>query len=153
MIMRKLVFAFMACLFLMACGDDDTGDCPDNRAANETTIIEYLDANSIQGAERTSTGLYFTVDQEGNGTFPTVADDIVILYNGYTVDGTVFDQRLNEPIQFALRSLIQGWQEGIPKFSEGGRGKLFIPAHLAYGCGSPSNNGVIIFEIQLLEVR
>jgi len=150
--MRKLVFTLMTCLFFIACGDDDSSDCPDNKAANETTIIEYLDANNIQGAERTSSGLYFVVDQEGNGTFPTISNGVVILYRGFNSDGVVFEDRNSDPQTFALSSLIQGWQEGIPKFSEGGRGKLFIPAHLAYNCGSPSNNGVIIFEIQLLEV-
>ncbi|CAD5999880.1 FKBP-type peptidyl-prolyl cis-trans isomerase [Agreia sp. COWG] len=38
-----------------------------------------------------------------------------------------------ETITFPLNGLIAGWQEGIPGMKAGGRRKLTIPPHLAYG--------------------
>jgi FKBP-type peptidyl-prolyl cis-trans isomerase len=51
--------------------------------------------------------------------------------------------------------VISGWTEGIPKFKEGGVGKLFLPSALAYGeqgtNGIPSNS-VLVFDIHLIDV-
>ena len=40
----------------------------------------------------------------------------------------LFDQSTSAGISFPLTNVIQGWQEGIPLFSEGGTGKLLIPS-------------------------
>ena len=53
---------------------------------------------------------------------------------------------------FPLSNVIQGWQEGIPLFSEGGSGVLLIPSALGYGgqaVGSIPANSVLIFEVSL----
>ena len=52
--------------------------------------------------------------------------------------------------------MIQGWQEGIPLFSEGGIGKLLIPSALGYGNRSVGNipeNSVLIFDVELMDVN
>jgi len=54
-----------------------------------------------------------------------------------------------------LTNVIQGWQEGIPLFSEGGSGILLIPSALGYGNQSIGNipaNSVLIFEVTLINV-
>ena len=59
-----------------------------------------------------------------------------------------------ESINFPLRSLIAGWQEGIPGMKVGGRRELVIPPHLAYGpAGGHFLGGkTLIFIIDLLAV-
>jgi len=60
-----------------------------------------------------------------------------------------------EPISFPLQGLIAGWQEGIPGMKVGGRRKLTIPPHLAYGpagSGHPLGGKTLIFVIDLLDV-
>ena len=51
-------------------------------------------------------------------------------YVGVEYDtGEEFDASYNrgEPIDFPLRGLIQGWQDGIPGMKVGGRRQLVIP--------------------------
>ena len=61
-----------------------------------------------------------------------------------------------ESIEFPLRGLIQGWQEGIPGMRIGGRRKLVIPPHLAYGpagSGHRLSGKTLVFVIDLLAVK
>ena len=72
-------------------------------------------------------------------------------------DGEEFDSSWNrgEPIEFPLRGLIQGWQDGIPGMKVGGRRELIIPPALAYGesGGHRLSGQTLIFVIDLLGVR
>jgi FKBP-type peptidyl-prolyl cis-trans isomerase FkpA len=71
-------------------------------------------------------------------------------------DGSVFDQSNSAGVSFNLTSVIQGWQEGIPYFKKGGKGKLLIPSALGYGTQGTSGispNSVLIFDINLLDVK
>ncbi|MDO5052004.1 MAG: FKBP-type peptidyl-prolyl cis-trans isomerase [Pseudoclavibacter sp.] len=61
-----------------------------------------------------------------------------------------------EPIEFPLRALVKGWQEGIPGMRVGGRRKLVVPPQLAYGPaggGHPLSGKTLVFVIDLLGVR
>ncbi len=71
--------------------------------------------------------------------------------------GEEFDSSWNrgESIEFPLRGLIQGWQDGIPGMKVGGRRELVIPPHLAYGpagSGHRLSGQTLIFIIDLLDV-
>ena len=58
------------------------------------------------------------------------------------------------PSTFPLLNVIAGWQEGIPLFSKGGEGKLFIPASLGYGYNASNGipgGSVLIFDIELID--
>ena len=66
-----------------------------------------------------------------------------------------FDQSSSNGITFPLSGVIQGWQEGIPLFKEGGSGILLIPSALGYGSqsvGTIPANSVLIFDINLIDV-
>lgn len=141
----KNLFFFLAALFLLnACSGDDSNVTEDNRIA----IENYLSANNLT-AQSTASGLYYIIDEPGTGTVPVLQNAVKVTYSGYDLSGEVFDSgTITQP----LLNLIQGWQEGIRLFAEGGSGKLLIPSHLAYGSNPPSNNQPIIFDITLLEV-
>jgi peptidylprolyl isomerase len=73
-------------------------------------------------------------------------------------NGEQFDSSWDrgESIDFPLRGLIQGWQEGIPGMRVGGRRQLTIPPELAYGAaggGHRLSGKTLIFVIDLLGVR
>lgn len=81
-------------------------------------------------------------------------------YEGRLEDGTVFDSSFErgKPFQCVIGTgrVIKGWDQGLMGMKTGGKRKLFVPAHLAYGerqIGAhikPNSN--LTFEIELLEV-
>lgn len=81
-------------------------------------------------------------------------------YRGQLEDGTTFDssQERGKPFQCVIGTgrVIKGWDQGLMGMRVGGKRKLFVPSHLAYGerqIGEhikPNSN--LLFEIELLEV-
>lgn len=126
-----------------------------HRAKKDKKIIEqYLEDNGLT-AQSTESGLYYIIDVPGTGTQPTVSSTTKVKYKGYLTTGFVFDESVSTGTTFALSDVILGWQEGIPLFKEGGKGKLFIPSGLGYGDQAKSTipaNSVLIFEIELIDV-
>ncbi len=95
----------------------------------------------------------------GDGAEATPGDTVEVHYVGVEFhSGAEFDASWNrgESIEFPLRGLIQGWQEGIPGMRVGGRRQLTIPPEQAYG---PAGGGhrlsgqTLVFVIDLLAVR
>lgn len=91
----------------------------------------------------------------------TVKGALVIChYSGFLNDGTMFDSSLDrgKPFQFVFGTgrVIKGWDQGLIGMKAGGKRKLYVPSHLAYGerqVGSlirPHSD--LSFEIELLEV-
>jgi peptidylprolyl isomerase len=81
-------------------------------------------------------------------------------YRGWLEDGSEFDSsyKNDQPFQTVLstKRVIQGWILGLDGMQVGGKRRLWVPAHLAYGerqIGAliPANSN-LIFEIELLEV-
>lgn len=121
---------------------------------NDRDIVQYLSDNNIS-ATKTDSGLYYVIDSTTNGQRPVATDNVVVQYKGYFLDGFVFDQSDPSGVAFNLQSVIQGWTEGIPYFSEGSKGRLFVPAHLGYGINDYNDipgGSVLIFDIFLIEV-
>lgn len=152
--MKYTVVAFLV-LFLTACSSDDTPTITDFREANDKEINDYITANNLN-AEKSSTGLYYVIDEPGTGTQPAVTDNVTVAYKGYFTNGNVFDESNAEGISFGLQQVIAGWTEGITYFKEGGSGILLIPSHLAYGStgrGSIPGGAVLIFDVHLISVN
>ena len=121
---------------------------------DEDIILQYISENNLN-AEPTGSGLYYVINSSGNGEFPNINSLVTVAYKGTLTDGTIFDQSSSSGATFPLSNVIQGWQEGIPLFSEGGSGILLIPSALGYGSQSVGNipeNSVLIFEVTLLNV-
>ena len=94
----------------------------------------------------------------GEGAEATPGATVLVHYLGVDFEtGEQFDASWDrgEPIEFPLRGLIAGWQEGIPGMKVGGRRQLTIPPALAYGeTGSHRLAGrTLVFVIDLLAVR
>ncbi len=94
---------------------------------------------------------------EGDGAEALPTSKVNVHYLGVEYDsGEEFDSSWGrgESIDFPLRSLIQGWQVGIPGMKVGGRRKLVVPPAQAYGNagGHPLSGKTLIFVIDLLGV-
>ncbi|ACA86255.1 FKBP-type peptidyl-prolyl cis-trans isomerase [Shewanella woodyi] len=81
-------------------------------------------------------------------------------YVGCLEDGTQFDSSYakGRPFQCVIGTgrVIKGWDQGMMGMKVGGKRKLFVPSHLAYGereIGAHIKpNSDLHFEIELLEV-
>ncbi|KRC33040.1 MULTISPECIES: FKBP-type peptidyl-prolyl cis-trans isomerase [Oerskovia] len=94
----------------------------------------------------------------GDGAEAQPGSTVNVHYLGVEYDsGEEFDSSWSrgQSINFPLRSLIAGWQQGIPGMKVGGRRKLVCPPELAYG---PAGGGhrlsgkTLVFVIDLLGV-
>tara|TARA_B100001142_G_C14345355_1_gene659727 strand:+ start:4306 stop:4746 length:441 start_codon:yes stop_codon:yes gene_type:complete len=145
--MKKLyVFALFSSIFIV-------NGCTNERV-DEDIILQYISDNNLD-AEPTGSGLYYVINTNGNGNVPNINSIVTVAYKGTLTDGTIFDQSDASGLTFPLTNVIQGWQEGIPLFSEGGSGILLIPSALGYGNQSIGNipaNSVLIFEVTLINV-
>jgi peptidylprolyl isomerase len=95
----------------------------------------------------------------GEGAEAKPGDNVEVHYVGVEFrSGEEFDASWNrgQSIEFPLRGLIQGWQEGIPGMKVGGRRQLTIPPEKAYGpagAGHRLSGKTLVFVIVLLGVR
>lgn len=107
------------------------------------------------------TELKITDTQLGTGPEVNKGALITCHYSGTLEDGTKFDSSYDrgKPFQVVIGTgrVIKGWDQGIMGMKEGGKRRLHVPSHLAYGekqvgpIIKPNSN--LIFEIELLEVR
>jgi FKBP-type peptidyl-prolyl cis-trans isomerase len=115
-------------------------------------------AATENGAEKTSSGMVYSVIKEGTGETPKDTDTVKVNYEGKFVDGKVFDSSIErkEPATFPLNGVIPCWTEGVGKMKVGGKAKLVCPPELAYGEeGRPPQmrgNATLTFEVELLEI-
>lgn len=145
-----ILFAF---LILSSCSNDDS--VKDFREENDQEIQAFIESNNLN-AQKSSTGLYYVIDNPGTGESPIPTDRVKVVYKGYYTNGDVFDESDAEGLSFNLQNVIIGWVEGISYFKEGGSGKLLIPSHLAYGSNDYRDipgGSVLIFDIELIYVN
>ncbi|QQX80694.1 FKBP-type peptidyl-prolyl cis-trans isomerase [Shewanella sp. KX20019] len=126
---------------------------------NMTAGSNFLTNNKkLAGVTVTESGLQYEVISEGEGRKPDPQDVVTVHYKGYLVDGTEFDNSYerDEPNRFALMSVIEGWQEGIPLMNQGAIYKFSIPSTLAYGekqVGIIPPSSTLVFEVELVKVE
>jgi len=107
-------------------------------------------------AERTDSGLASKVITPGTGSeHPDAHDRVQVHYTGWTTDGQMFDSsyRRGRPATFPLGGVIAGWTEGVQLMVEGEKRRFWIPEELAYGGRPGAPQGMLVFDIQLLEIQ
>ena len=120
---------------------------------------KYLAENAKkEGVITLPSGLQYQVLKEGNGKKPTAKDTVQCHYEGFLIDGTVFDSSIQrgEPATFPLQQVIAGWTEGLQLMQEGAKYRFFIPYRLAYGEGGAGSSippfAALIFDVELIQV-
>ena len=108
-------------------------------------------------AQTTASGLAYKVLEAGTGAnHPDGNDLVVVHYTGWKADdGSVFDSSVarGKPALLPLEALIDGWTEGLQLMTEGAKWRLWIPGNLAYAGIEGRPQGVLVFDVELLEVR
>lgn len=112
-------------------------------------------------AIKTTSGLYYVVEKQGNGLPAQSGKQVSVHYTGMLTDGSKFDSSYdrNQPITFTLGQgqVIKGWDEGIALMTVGSKFKLIIPYNLGYGeRGHPPvipGSATLIFDTELVDVK
>ena len=142
--------------------------------AEDIQSIEAYIAENNLSADKTESGVYYVIEEEGSGPQIEQGDEIAVNYTGYVLDGTVFDTSIEseakeagtytegrpyEPFTFNVGQgmVIPGWDEGLQLLKKGSKAKLLIPSPLAYG---PSQRGavilansILIFDVEVTDVN
>lgn len=149
--MKFKLFLIISLFAISGCKKENT----EEQASKDDEIIRQYISDYSLNATKTSTGLYYVIQDAGTGASCTSSSNVRVAYKGYYTSNAVFDESDANGITFNLANVIKGWTEGIPYFKEGGRGILLIPSALAYGAsgsGSVPPNTVLIFDVELIEV-
>lgn len=139
---------------------DNTIDYQEYLETQFNNNIAYLQEYAKKdGVTVTETGLIYEVISKGTGEgkSPKSTDKVRCHYEGWLIDGTLFDSSVKrgEPSEFALNGVIAGWTEGLQYMTEGDKYRFIIPYTLGYG---PSGYATIppyatlIFEVELIAV-
>ena len=98
--------------------------------------------------------------QLGDGKAVVKGALITTQYRGWLADGSEFDSSFSrgKPFQCVIGTgrVIKGWDQGLMGMQVGGKRKLIVPSHLAYGerqIGKIPPNSDLTFEIELLDVK
>ncbi|MFW5739124.1 MAG: FKBP-type peptidyl-prolyl cis-trans isomerase [Myxococcota bacterium] len=106
-------------------------------------------------AKKSKSGLAWKVLKEGEGKVHPKADQTVkVHYSGWTTDGKMFDssEAKGKPASFPLGAVIAGWTEGVQLMVEGEKRRFWIPVELAYNNAPGKPAGMLVFDIELLEI-
>lgn len=129
------------------------------KAKEDSTIRQHLETQNITNMTRTESGLWYVITDEGEGEKPVENDLITIHYNGFLLDGTLFDSSYEkgEPIRFAfgVRDVLRGWDEGFGFLKLGSKATFILPSHLAngsYSDGPIKPYSILKYEVELLKI-
>lgn len=134
------------------------------KTIDEKKLAEYFAKNNIK-AQRTASGLYYEILEQGSGDNPKKGQTVSVNYTGKTMDGNVFDSNTDpqfqhvEPLTFPVGAgrVIKGWDEGLLLLNKGTKAVLYIPSDLAYGAQSPTPaippHSILIFNVELLDIK
>jgi len=106
-------------------------------------------------AQKTKSGLASKVITKGTGKdHPKATSTVKVHYTGWTTDGKMFDSSVmrGEPTSFPLDRVIPGWTEGVQLMVPGETRRLWIPQDLAYKGQPGAPAGMLVFDVQLLEI-
>jgi len=123
---------------------------------DENIIIDYILGQDIS-YERSNSGLYYAILELGEGNTYKHGEPCSAHYQGYFLDGRVFDSSIEKgrPLNFRVGQMVAGWNEILKLLTPGSQAKLILPSALAYGDrgfpGYVPPNSVIAFDLQTLE--
>jgi len=172
--MKRVLIGVIACALLVGC---DTPAGPEKSVtpeavptANENAPTQAAAAQEAADplaapadvkeapadAEKTASGLASKVLKKGTGTTHPSAENVVkVHYSGWTTDGEMFDSSVKrgQPATFPLNRVIQGWTEGVQLMVVGEKRRFWIPQDLAYKGQPGPPAGMLVFDVELLEIQ
>jgi FKBP-type peptidyl-prolyl cis-trans isomerase FkpA len=157
--MKPYLYPFLLIFLLSSCsssGSIEEVELIDYDALNETEIQNYLSQNNLN-PQKSSSGLYYIITDEGIGNTPTILSNVKVDFKGYNTSGVIFEESPDEGIDFNLNDLIIGFSEGVTYLKENGKATLIIPSKIGYPpnlrSSHPLGGKVIIFDVKLIKIN
>jgi FKBP-type peptidyl-prolyl cis-trans isomerase FkpA len=92
----------------------------------------------------------------GDGETAVRNSTVRVRYDGYLNRGDAFQQAIEYTFDLDRREVIAGLRYGVEGMKVGGRRRIRVGSHLAYGAngvpGVVPPDAVLVFEVELLEV-
>lgn len=128
-----------------------------NKLLDPTTFSKYDSYKDNQTAS-------FADLNVGSGTAVADGSQVAVLYKGWLTNGKLFDQSRAgsdgklQAFTFTegQHQVIAGWEEGLEGARPNGVRLLIVPPAAGYGAAGSSSipgNSVLIFQVQVLQVR
>jgi len=158
--MKSYLYLFFSILLFTSCSSSESAiedTIFDYSALNETEIQDYISINNLN-PEKSSSGLYYIITNEGVGNTPDDSSIVQVYYKGYFSDNTIFQETETAGVELEMESLILGFKEGLKYLKEGGEATFIIPSKLAYENlgnfnGSIPPGKVLLFDVKLISVN
>lgn len=119
--------------------------------------IEQFVAKSDVAYERSESGLYYFIEEEGEGEYIKFTDEVSFTYVGKFLSGQTFDgKNKRTPVTFKVSQLIEGWKEAFMYLKKGGKAKLILPPTLGYGDHDLNDippHSILYFEVEIVDVK
>ena len=113
--------------------------------------------------DTTEAGVYYIIHEAGQGALAAPYDTLVIAYEGYLTNGTLFDASQNWApdgkweFVYMEQALIEGFNDALSVMNKGSEVEFLIPSSLAYGAyGSPPNIGpyeTLVFGVKMHDIK
>ncbi len=163
----KLFSVIISVLAVVSCIQPIDPAIERTEALEMELLNEYIDSLHNRGldVDTTALGVYYVIDNQGEGPYPAEGDTCVLKYQGFLLSNNViFDASANyNPTDSTYSYLmgdnqvIPGWKDGMRVINEGARAYLIIPSNLAYGStGNYYNIGpyeTLIFKIDMVDIK
>jgi FKBP-type peptidyl-prolyl cis-trans isomerase FkpA len=130
-----------------------------NRFLSAVVVFSMIGCGTSDDATGPSGSLQSEDLVVGTGAVAVTGDTLTVNYIGRLQNGTVFESSYaaGQTYTFRLgaRQVIEGWDQGLPGLRVGGKRRLTIPPHLAYGSsgqGPIPPNATIQFDVELMSI-
>jgi FKBP-type peptidyl-prolyl cis-trans isomerase len=106
-------------------------------------------------AKKSPKGVFYHVLKAGAGPHPAPTDKVKVNYTGWNTEGRMFDTSTTkgQPVEFGLNGVIAGWTDALQLMSVGDKFRMWIPEELAYKGAPNKPQGMLVFEIEMLEIE
>jgi len=97
---------------------------------------------------------YVVLEAGGGGPHPKGIEKVKVNYTGWTTDGKRFDSSIPEgvPREFEVGGVVAGWTDVLLLMSVGDTWRIWIPEALAYKGAPQRPAGMLVFDLELIEI-
>lgn len=134
-------------------------DFYDVQLSKDVAAIEaYIEKNNLE-MEQTPSGVFYKIEELGNGWGAAYNNTIKVNYKGTFLDGTTFwsTYQGGKSLELPLNKSLKAFYEILPMLREGGKIKIIAPPNMAYGeKGSPPYippNAILVYDLELVDVK